>query len=159
MAKKLAGAPIEAIVACSHSSGFSAAHDGIVRGGSSILGSRYAVDRGIDLDDRRLRADLLQAWCVLTPTEMVFCTPSQWSVRPKPGPIVDRLARSGTTLRWADIVGLSSVSRMIHLEFADGRHLLTGTLVGSRIGTGNHNDEPDLFVRAFGSDAVEVDLT
>ncbi|WP_158412100.1 hypothetical protein [Ilumatobacter nonamiensis] len=45
---------------------------------------------------------------------------------------------------------------MIHLQFPDGRHLLTGTLVRSRLRNKNSNDQPDLFVRAFGSAATEV---
>lgn len=158
VAGKVAGAEIQAIVSFSHLSGASSAHDGVVQGGSSILGTRYAVDRGIDLNDHRLRADLLQSWCALTPTEMVFCKPNPWSVRPKPGQPIDRIERAGTSLGWAEIVGLSTVTRMFHLEFPDGRHLLTATLVGARIRKKTYNDEASLFVQALGPAATEVVL-
>lgn len=149
--------PVEAIVAFSHMSSVGGAtHDGVVTGGSSILGTRYAVDRGIDLADRRLRADLLQSWCAVTSNELVFCKPSQWAVRPKPGDLIDRFDRAGVTLRWTDISGLSTVIRMMHLEFPNSTHLLTATLVRSRIKKTNYNDEPDLFVQAFGSAATRL---
>ena len=46
----LGGVPIESVVAFSHLSGGGANSDGVVGGGSSILGSSYAVERGINLD-------------------------------------------------------------------------------------------------------------
>lgn len=152
----LGGVPIESVVAFSHLSGGGANSDGVVGGGSSILGSSYAVERGINLDDPRLRSDLLQAWCALTPNEMVFFKASPWAVIPKPGPLLDRIDRAGTTLRWVDVTGQSTVSRMIHLEFPDGRLLLTSTLVRARLRRKNYSDEPDLFISAFGAAATEV---
>lgn len=156
VAGELGGVPVESIVALSHLSGGGANSDGVVGGGSSILGSSYAVERGIDLDDPRLRSDLLQTWCALTPNELVFFKASPWAVLPKPGTLVDRIDRAGTTLSWADTGGLSTVIRMIHLEFPDGRLLLTATLVRARLRPKNYNDEPDLFVAAFGPAAKEV---
>lgn len=158
VADEVGGVPIEAIVAFSHLSGAGAASDGVVRGGSSILGGRYAVERGIDLDDRRLRADLLQSWCALTAPEVVFCKPNPWSVRPRPGRLVARFERVGTTLRWAEIVGLSTVSGMVHLQFPDGSHLLTGILIRNRLRKKSYDDEFSLFIQAFGDAATEIVL-
>lgn len=152
------GAEVEALVAFSHLAGAASAHNGIVQGGASILGHAYAVERGIDLDDPRLRADLLQAWCAVTPTELVFCKPNPWAVRPKPGKVVDRIDRAGITLAWADIEGLSTVTRLTHLEFPDGRHLLTSTLIRARIRRQNYNDEADLMLQSFGPQATELVL-
>ena len=157
MSAEVPGAEIEAIVSFSHLSG-SGAYNGISHGGGSILATRYAIDRGIDLDDHRLRTDLLQSWCAITPTEILFCKPHQWSVRPKPGPLVARVERTGTALRWADNVSLGTVTRMMHLEFPDERHLLSATIVRAGIRRKNYSDEPDLFVEALGPCAVEVVL-
>ncbi|MGB0114524.1 MAG: hypothetical protein WBP59_14990 [Ilumatobacteraceae bacterium] len=155
---EVGSATIEAIVLFNHVSGAGSVNDGAAHGGRSILGHPYAVERAIDLDDPLLRADLLQCWCALTPTEMVFGKPNPWSVFPKPGRLIERIGRPGTTLRWAPVSGLNAITRMIHLEFPDGRHLLTATLVRGRLRRKDFTDEPNLFVEAFGPAATEVDL-
>ena len=127
--------------------------------GSSVLGSPYAEARGIDLDDPKLRADLLTIWCTVTGRRLLFHEPKQTSVRPTPGKLVDEVPLEATTLAWYDSSGAGTRHRVVHLTFPDGRHLLSGTLVKAPLRRKTYNDEAELFVRAFGERAAEVPLS
>lgn len=148
---------VRAAVLLSHMSGGWASSGGVVHSGGSLLGSAYAVERGIDLDDPTLRAGLLQSWCVATDRELRFFRPSQTAVRPAPGKPADTISLEGTTLHWFDSEGLSTTNRVFHFRFADGTHLLSATMVKARLRRRPYNDEPDLLVAALGAAATRIE--
>ena len=150
------GATVDAVVLLNHLGPGWASSSGAVSSGGSILGSPYAVDRGIDLNDPTLRTGLLQSWCVVTGGELRFFHPSRTSVRPSPGKPADVIPLAGTTLDWFDDEGLATTSRVFHFRFGDGTQLLSASLVKARVKRRSYNDEPDLLVSAFGDAATEL---
>ena len=130
---------------------------GVVHGsGSSALGTQYAQDRGLDLDNPKLRADLLQSWMTVTDRRLLFHQPKQTSIRPTPGTLIESIDRGGIKLHWFDARGYGLSNRVIHLEFPDGRHLVSATMLKAALRRKTYNDEPFLLVDAFGHDADQV---
>lgn len=138
----------------------SASSDGTARqSGSSALGTPYARERGIDLTDRRHRSDLLSSWCTLTDRRLLFHRPHPWKVRPTPGKLITEIPLDGVTVHYFDVTGLGLSNRVFHLDFPDGTRLLSATPLRATLRKKNYNDEPELFVEAFGTLAslVETD--
>ena len=154
------GERIEATIGLSNQIGTgSASSDGSHRqSGSTALGTPYAKERGIDLTDRRHRSDLMGAWCTLTDRRLLFHQPNPWKVRPTPGKLLTEMPRDGVTLHYFDVGGLGLSNRVIHLDFPDGTRLLSATMLKASLRKKNYNDEPELFVQAFGDRASLVDL-
>lgn len=151
---------IEATIALGNQLGTgSAASDGSARSsGSTALGTPYAQELGIDLADRRHRSDLMSAFCTVTGGRLLFHRTSPWSVRPKPGKLITEMPRDGVTLHYFDVGGLGLSNRVLHLHFPDGTRLLSATVLKATLRKQPFNDEPDLFVAAFGDDATRVDV-
>lgn len=130
---------------------------GTVHGsGSSALGTQYARDRGLDLDNPKLRADLLASWLTVTDRRLLFHRPKQTSIRPTPGDLIESIDRDGVRLHWFDAKGYGLSNRVFHFEFPDGRHLVAATMLKATMRRKPYNDEPFLLVEAFGDHAVEV---
>lgn len=135
----------------------SASSDGTSKQSSSILGSAYAERLGVDFSDPTLRADLLSSWCTLTDRRLLFHGLKKMAVRPTPADLIDALPREGVVLRWFDVDGLALSNRAIHLEFPDGRRLLSATMLKATVRRKPFNDEPELFVSAFGDQGQRVE--
>ena len=130
---------------------------GAVHGsGSTALGTPYAQAHGLDLDNPKLRADLLQSWMTVTDRRLLFHKPKQTSIRPTPGALIESIDRDGVLLHWFDVKGYGLSNRVIHLEFPDGRHLVSATMLKASLRRKPFNDEPFLLVEAFGVAATEV---
>ena len=99
---------------------------------SSALGTQYAKDRGLDLDNPKLRADLLASWMTVTDRRLLFHRPKQTSIRPTPGALIEAIDRAGVRLNWFDAKGYGLSNRVVHLEFPDGRHLVSATMLNAR---------------------------
>lgn len=141
----------------SETGGGGAHSDGTARSGSTVFSLPYAERRGIDLDDKRLRFDLLTTWITVTTDRVLFHSLNQWSLRSYPKRLIVAVPRSEPTLRWFDHPGLNMTVRVVHLTFPDGRHLLATTIYQARLRRKPYSDEPDLFVQAFGDAAERVD--
>ena len=154
------GEQIVATIALSNQIGTgSASSDGSARqSGQTALSTPYARSRGIDLTDRRHRSDLMGALCTLTDRRMLFHQPNPWRVRPTPGKLLTELSLDGVTLHYFDVGGLGLSNRVIHLDFPDGTRLLSATILKASLRKNNYNDEPELFVQAFGDRATLVDV-
>ncbi len=131
--------------------------DGSRRQAGTVYSTQYAERRGIDFEDRRLRMDLVSTWCAVTPRRLLFHAQKQMAVRPTPGAFVAEVPMEGTDLRYFDTDGLGLSNRVLHLDFADGKHLLTATMLKASLRRKTYSDEPDLFVEAFGDRATRVD--
>lgn len=125
--------------------------------GGTVFAGAYARARGIDYADRRLRADLVASWCTVTPDRLVFHAPNQLAIRPKPGKLIEAMPRDGVELAWFDTSGPSLSNRVLHLQLPDGRHVLSATLLKATLRRKRYNDEPELFVEAFGPAARQVE--
>lgn len=154
------GEQIVATVALSNQIGTgSASSDGSARSsGRTALGTPYARSLGIDLTDRRHRSDLMGALCTLTDRRMLFHKPNPWRVRPTPAKLLADIPLDGVTLHYFDVGGLGLSNRVFHLDFPDGTRLLSATILKASLRKQNYNDEPDLFVQAFGDRATLVDV-
>lgn len=133
--------------------------DGAVRSsGSTALGTAYAMNRGIDLDDPAHRSDLMSSFCTLTVRRILFHRRSHWTVRPTPtGEIAAEYPADAVSLRWFDAGGLGLSNRVFHFDFPDGKRLVSATMVKAKLRRRPFNDEPFLFVDAFGERALEVE--
>lgn len=153
-----AGEQIAATVGLNNQIGTgSASSDGSMRGsGSSALGTAYARHLGLDLDDPRLRAALLSSWCTVTDRRIVFHRPKATAIRPTPGAFIEEHPLADTSLRYFDAAGLGLTNRVFHLSFADGTDLISATILKAQLRRKPYNDEPFLFVDAFGDRATEV---
>lgn len=136
----------------------SASSDGTARqSASSALGTAYARQLGLDLDNTLLRSHLLSSWCTLTDQRILFHRQKQMAIRPTPGELIEEQPIAETTLHYFDADGLGLSNRVLHFTFPDGTHLISATMLKATIRRTPFNDEPDLFVDAFGNDAHLVD--
>lgn len=136
----------------------SAATDGTHRqSANSALGTAYARRLGIDIDNPVLRADLLSSWCTVTDRRIVFHRQKATAIRPTPGAFIEDYPVDGTAVRYFDADGVGLSNRVLHLTFPDGRELISATMLKASIRRKPFNDEPFLFVDAFGEQATPVD--
>lgn len=150
------GESIRALIALNHMGPGWASSGGTVHSGGSLFSTPYAQQLGVDFDDPRLRAALTTSWCAVVGDRLLFFAPSNTSIRPTPAGLVDEIPMAGTSLRWFDSAGLSVTTRVVHLDFPDDTRLLSATLLKARVRRKTYNDEPDLFVAAFGAAASQV---
>jgi hypothetical protein len=150
------GEQIEAVVPRSLNVGAAGSSvDGTHCQAGTVLGHPYAAALGLDLDNPALHGDLVNCWLTVTDRRLLFHRPKQTAVRPTPGELVDAMSREGVQLRWFDTGGFSMTSRVVHLELADGRHVLGAVGVKARLRRKPYNDEPFLLVAAFGDPEPE----
>ena len=136
----------------------SAASDGSHRqSANTALGTAYARRLGIDLDNPALRADLLSSWCTVTDRRIVFHRQKASAIRPTPGAFIEEHPLDGTTLHYFDAAGDALSNRVLHMTFPDGRQLISATMLKAAIRRKPYNDEPFLFVDAFGERATPVE--
>ncbi len=122
-----------------------------------MSGTDYAARLGIDYSDPLLRSDLVASWGTVTPRRLVLHQQKQTAIRPRPGVFIEAIPIDGVVLRYFDAEGLGLSNRVLNLDFADGRRLLSATMLKATIRRKNFTAEPDLFVRAFGDRATEVE--
>ena len=153
----LPGETIVATIALNNQIGTPTANSsGSISGGSSALGTPYAVRMGIDLNDPWLRHQLLASWCTLTETRMLFHKPKASAIRPTPGDLIEEHSRDGVRLSWFDNKGYALDNRVFHFDFPDGTRVLSAAILKAKLRRKPYNDEPFLLVRAFGDHATEV---